>query len=280
MSSSGTVSWPPEAPVWKFLWEVLDGKSEAIAFRDVYYKGIKVLHRASLPMIRVQYDGGAGGPYKDQLSSGNMQRPVAVYEGTNPDYRFLVVESYHVIGRYRLLNRWIFRSDGIILPQLYSAGLQHPANHRHHTYWRFDWDIDGAANNLALQHALTSQDWGYGPGWIPRTSELSSIHIGDNRWAVLKKGTGRGFLIDKGPFDGASDWFSRLDVAITAYHGPEDLGGALGGPNDDEIWRHVNGENTDGADIVMWYVAHLAHEAHDGGDEWHVCGPILRQFGY
>ncbi|WP_433655280.1 hypothetical protein ACQPW1_30855 [Nocardia sp. CA-128927] len=50
--------------------------------------------------------------------------------------------------------------------------------------------------------------------------------------------------------------------------------------NDDELWRHVNGENTDGADIVMWYVAHLSHEAHDGGDEWHVCGPILRQFGY
>ncbi|MFX0579371.1 hypothetical protein [Nocardia nepalensis] len=280
MSASGTVSWPPEAPVWRFNWEIIDGNSEAIAFRDVFYRGIKVLHKASLPMIRVQYDSGDG-PYKDALSAGNMRRPVAVYEGSPaPNFRFLVVESYHTIGRYRLLNRWIFRSDGIILPQLYSAGLQHPANHRHHVYWRFDFDIDGLANNLALQHALTSQNWGYGPGWIPRTVELSTIHIGDNRWAVLKKGTNRGYLIDKGPFDGASDWFSRMDVAITLYHGPEDLRGALGTSNDDQLWQHVNGENVDGQDVVMWYVAHLRHEAHDGGDEWHVCGPILQSFGY
>lgn len=279
MSSSGSVRWPPQAPVWTFTWEVIDGNSEAIAFRDVRYRGIKVLHKASLPMIRVQYDSD-NGPYKDQLSSGNMQGPVKVYEGTNPSYRFLVVESYHTIGRYRLLNRWIFRSDGIILPQLYSAGLQHPSNHRHHCYWRLDFDIDGAANNLALQHALTGTDWGYGPGWIPRTTELSTIHIGDNVWAVLKKGTGRGYLINKGPFDGASDWFSRLDVAVTAYHGPEDRKGALGTAWDDQVATHVNGENIDGTDVVFWYCAHLSHIAHDGGDEWHVCGPILQPFGY
>ena len=164
MSQSGTVSWPPGAPVWSFSWDITDGNTEAIAFRNVFFKGIKVLHKASLPMIRVQYDSG-NGPYKDQLSSFNMQGPVKVYEGSpGAGYRFLVVESYHTIGRYRLLNRWIFRSDGIILPQMYSAGLQHPSNHRHHCYWRFDFDIDGASNNLALQHALTGTDWGYGPG--------------------------------------------------------------------------------------------------------------------
>jgi hypothetical protein len=32
MSVSGTVSWPPGAPVWQFLWEMVDGNSEAIAF--------------------------------------------------------------------------------------------------------------------------------------------------------------------------------------------------------------------------------------------------------
>ncbi|MEV6280816.1 hypothetical protein [Nocardia sp. NPDC051832] len=280
MSVSGQVSWPPEAPVWNFVWQVVDGDSEAIAFLNVSYRGKKVLHKASVPMIRVHYDQG-GGPYKDQMSIGNMRRPVAVYEG-NPGsgFRFLVVESYHEIGRYRLLNRWIFRDDGIILPQMYSAGLQHPYNHRHHVYWRFDFDIDGAANNLALQHLPTGQDYGYGPGWHPKRTEVSTTHTGENRWAVMNKATDRGFLIDKGPFDGHSDWFGPRDVAVVGYRGAEDLRGGLGTAHDDQIPHHVNNENIDGQDVVMWYVAHLAHVAHDNGDEWHVCGPILRHFRY
>ncbi len=280
MSQSGIVSWPSRSPVWSFSWNVTDGDTEAIAFSNVFYRGIKVLHKASLPMIRVQYDSG-NGPYKDQLSSFNMQGPVKIYEGSpGAGFRFLVVESYHIIGRYRLLNRWIFRSDGIILPQLYSAGLQHPSNHRHHCYWRLDFDIDGASNHLALQHALTGTDWGYGPGWRPHTKEVATIHIGDNAWAVLRKGANRGYVIDKGPADGASDWFGRIDVAITAYRAQEDLRGALGTAWDDQIATQVSGESVDGQDVVMWYCAHLSHILHDNGDEWHVCGPILRPFGY
>jgi Cu2+-containing amine oxidase len=87
-------------------------------------------------------------------------------------------------------------------------------------------------------------------------------------------------LIRKGPFDGASDWFSTIDVAVAAYHGAEDMKGGLGTPQDDELWKHVNGENVDGQDVVLWYVAHLQHLVHDNGDEWHVCGPILQLFGY
>jgi len=276
--SAGRISWPPEAPVWTFLWEVADVDSEGIAFRDVFYRGKKVLHKASLPMIRVHYNSGDG-PYEDQLSAGNM-RNFKIYEGTNPAYRFLVVESYHEIGRYRIVNRWIFRSDGIILPQLHSAGLQHPATHQHHVYHRFDFDIVGASSNLALQKANTATDWGYGPGWIPRVNEIATIHIGPNVWAVIRKGTGTGYLIERGPFDGASDFFSRLDVCVTAYHGPEDRKGRLGTPSDDQLLTHVNGENIDGTDVVLWYCAHLQHDAHDSGDEWHVCGPILRPFGY
>lgn len=87
-------------------------------------------------------------------------------------------------------------------------------------------------------------------------------------------------MIEPGPFDGVVDSFGRNDVSVTLYHGPEDLRGALGTSSDDRIWQHVNGENVDGQDIVLWYCAHLQHQVHDGADEWHVCGPILRPFGY
>jgi hypothetical protein len=251
--------------------------SESIAFRDVFFRGKKVFHKASLPMIRVQYDSGIA--YKDPLAGNNMVGPVKVSDFTQFGHRFVVVESYHRIGRYHLVNRWFFRDDGIIQPQLHSAGLQHDSNHRHHVYWRFDFDIAGAASNLALQKANIGTNWGYGPGWIPRVNEIAIIHIGPNLWAVLNKQNNLGYLISKGPFDGASDGFSSFDVAVVAYHGAEDLKGRLGTASDDQIRTHVNGENVDGQDIVLWYVAHLFHDAHDSGDEWHVCGPILQPFG-
>lgn len=280
--SSGTVSWPPEAPLWTFLWEVADYDSEAIAFRNVVFRGKKVAHKMSLPMIRVQYDLAGAGPYKDSLRGSNMPGPVKVYEGTNPSYRFLVVESYHTIGRYRLTNRWIFRSDGIILPQLYSAGLQHPSDHRHHCYWRFDFDIDGSATDLALWYKRAEgTNWGYGPGWFPIRNEGQFTRWGSNQvFAAINKPNNIGYLVEPGPFDGVVDGFARNDVSVVLYRGTEDLKGALGAAGDDQIWQHVNGENVDGQDIVLWYCAHLAHHASEGPDEWHVCGPILRPFGY
>jgi hypothetical protein len=283
VSSGGLVQWPPEAPVWSFQWQMTDGDTEAISFTDVRYKGQRVLYKASLPMIRVQYDGPAG-PYKDALSNGNMQGPVKVYEGTNPAYRFLVVESYHTIGNYRLTNRWIFRSDGIILPQLYSAGLQAPYNHRHHAYWRFDFDIVGAANNLALEHLPVGTDWGYGPGWLPYSTESVVARSPRSTYAVLNKGnplgTTTGYLIAPGPFDGVADGFGRLDAAVLVYHAAEDLRGRLGTSQDDQILTQATGESINGQDLVLWWCAHLDHHASEGGDEWHVCGPILQPFGY
>jgi hypothetical protein len=289
VSVSGQVSWPPEAPVWTFRWEVIDGDSEAIAFRDVQFRGRKVFHKASLPMIRVQYDS-AHGPYKDSLSIRNMKGPVKVYEHLQSGFRHLVVESYHTgydLGRYRLVNRWMFRIDGLILPQLVSAGLQHPSTHRHHVYWRFDFDIAGAANNLALEHPPTSStNWGYGPGWRPIPGEQQTYGFSSatpwwpSAWAVINKPTVIGYMIEPGPRDGMADDFSNFVMSLNAYHGREDLKGRLGTPSDDQVWKHIDGESVDGQDVVFWYVAHLHHHYPGPEFEWHACGPLLWPFGY
>ena len=280
MSSFGRVSWPPEAPLWTFDWGVADyPDSEAIAFRNVFFRGKKVFHKASLPMIRVQYDSGDG-PYKDSLSGNNMVGPVKVYDFTQFGHRFVVVESYHRIGRYHLLNRWFFRDDGIVQPQLHSAGLQHDSNHRHHVYWRFDFDIIGASDNLALEWSPGGPDYGYGPGWRPVRFEEAILNFTGHRMAVLRKGGNLGYMLDRGEFDGNADNFSIWDVWVVRYQGAEDLSGRLGTSYDDQIYQHVTGEVIDGQDVVLWYCAHLSHLASHGGDEWHVCGPILRSFGY
>jgi hypothetical protein len=279
MSVFARVSWPAEAPVWTFLWELNDGDTEAIAFRDVFFRGRKVLHKASLPMIRVRYDSG-NGPYKDQLSIGNMDRPVKVYEHFQGGFRHLVVESYHRIGRYHLLNRWFFRQDGLILPQLHSAGLQHPSTHQHHVYWRFDFDIEGSSNNLPLEYSPgQSTNWGYGPGWRPLVGE-EAIYSSNTSWAILNKESNRGYKINRGQFDGRPDFFGRLNGAIVAYRGAEDLRGRLGSASDDGLYQHITGEPVNGADVVMWYVAHLQHVYHGPEFEWHACGPLLWPIRY
>ncbi|MER7544100.1 hypothetical protein [Actinomadura sp.] len=279
MTVYGRVSWPPEAPKWTFLWELVDGDTEAIAFRDVYFKGIKVLHKASLPMIRVHYDSGAG-PYKDQLGIGNMRVPVKVYEHVQSGHRHLVVESYHVISRYHIVNRWFFRDDGLIQPQLHSAGLQHNATHQHHVYWRFDFDIGGASNNLPLEHDPgQTTNWGYGPGWRPIRGE-EAFWFWNRSWAVINKQSGLGYLLNRGEFDGKSDSFGRIEGAAVAYRASEDLKGRLGSRFDDEIYQHVTGESVDGKDVVLWYVAHLQHIYHGPEFEWHVCGPLLWPLRY
>lgn len=279
MSSSAQVNWPPEAPVWRFRWEAIDGDSEAIAFRDVFFRGMKVLHKASLPMIRVHYESN-NGPYKDQLSTWNMQGPVKTYEHNQSGFRHLVVESYHIIGRYHLINRWFFRSDGLILPQLHSAGLQHPATHQHHVYYRFDFDIEGPAGDLALAHMNTGGNWGYGPGWMPLPKETWQVTISANSWAVIDKQTQRGYLINRGPNDAPCDAFEPADMYVVAYHGEEDLKGRLGSPGSADIFSHINNENIDGQDLVFWYVSHLHHQypGHDG--DWHVVGPLLWPIRY
>jgi hypothetical protein len=279
MSASGQVSWPPEAPVWTFRWQLLDGDFEGLAFRDVAFRGRKVLHKGSLPMILVRYDHGAG-PYKDSLSSANAPNPVLVHEGTGSGFRFLSVECYHRIGNYRLIDRWIFWNDGLIQPRLLSRGLQYPSNHQHNVYWRFDFDIDGAANNLALQHTFAGTDWGFGPGWKPLTIEQSTDGVGDDVYAVLNKQSNRGYKIVHGQFDGAPDWLSPLNAAVTTFRPDEDLKGRLGTPGGDQLWKHINGEDVNGKDVVFWYVAHLKHSGDDSGDEYHACGPDMWPIRY
>lgn len=72
------------------------------------------------------------------------------------------------------------------------------------------------------------------------------------------------------------------DAVPTRYHGNEDFRGALGTPHDEQLFSLYNGghEPTRATDLVLWYCAHLSHEASDDGDEWHVCGPILSPFGF
>jgi Cu2+-containing amine oxidase len=193
----------------------------------------------------------------------------------------VMLDAYHTIGNYKLTERWTFWQDGQVYPRLFSAGLQCPYDHRHHAYWRLDFDIDGPSNNLALEYNTTTPNLGWGPGWHVKTREIVRVKNPATRraWAILNKGTGRGYMVVPGPNDGIADNFSSGDLWVLRYHGAEDKHGNQGNAATDGLAAYVNGEDVDGQDIVLWYCGHLAHAPHDGGAELHHVGPSLIPFG-
>ena len=288
MSASGHVVWPsPADPIWRFDWILADSPDqEGIVIRNASYRGRQVFYKASLPSLRVQYDGVCG-PYKDPLSYTNAvpttrcpQSRVCQYSYVAGGLRAICVESFHKIGSYRLTDRWVFWENGHVYPRLYSAGLQCNDNHRHHAYWRFDFDIGGASNDLVLEYNTYAGNVGWGNGWEPQRVETSRVKAAASgrTWAVLDKGSQRGYFIYPGANDGMPDTFSNRDLWILRYRGSEDKHGNQGDRFDDGLHAYLNGEGVDAEDVVVWYCGHLAHEAHGGGDEWHHVGPNLVPF--
>src|SRR6266496_979010 len=211
MSGAGSIVWPsPSESLWRLNWSLTDNP-EGVVISQAYYRGHQVFYKASLPSLRVQYSGPCG-PYKDPLTFGNSQTTshfpnahVGVYSYVSNGLRGLGIESYHRIGAYRLTHRWVFWEDGQVSPRLYSAGLQCNYDHRHHAYWRFDFDIDGAPDDLVLEYNTYTGNLGWGPGWHAKEHEITRIkNIGSQRsWAVLNKPSGRGYHILPGPNDGS-----------------------------------------------------------------------------
>jgi Cu2+-containing amine oxidase len=289
MAEAGSIVWPSASePLWQFNWRLADSPDEeGIVISQARYRGHQVFYKASLPSLRVQYDGPCG-PYKDPLNYNNSHTTsgcpttrVCTLSYVSNGFRALQVQSYHTIGSYRLFHRWVFWEHGWVYPRLYSMGLQCPYNHRHHAYWRFDFDIDNSSSDLVLEYNAGSPNIGWGPGWTPLTSEQSRIkNPATNRsWAVLDTSSNRGYHIRPGPNDGVADAFSNRDLWVLRYHGSEDLNGNQGSASSDALAPYLNNEDVNGQDVVVWYVGHLFHTYDPSHDEWHQVGPNLDPFG-
>jgi hypothetical protein len=281
MAVAGSIVWPgPGEPLWRFNWRLADSPDEeGVVISSALYRDRQVFYKASLPSLRVQYDGPCG-PYKDPLNYNNSQTTtrcptarVCVYSYVSAGVRGLSVESYHRIGAYRLTHRWVFWEDGQVYPRLWSAGLQCNYNHRHHAYWRFDFDIEGSADDQLLEYNTYN-------GWQTLATETSTVKYPPSRrsWAVMNRASGRGYHIYPGPNDGQADTFSNRDLWALRYQASEDRSGRQGTAYDDGLAAYINGENINGQDLVVWYCGHLFHDASHGGDDWHSVGPDLVPF--
>jgi hypothetical protein len=274
MGEVGHIVWPSASePIWEFDWQLADSPdAEGIVISRASYRGHSVLYKASLPSLRVRYNGACG-PYKIPLNYDHVLPSekcpgsrVCIYsfvwENLGGSWRGLSLEALY--GGYRILlgpgpgqlhhlykveQRWTFWDDGQVNPGFNAMRFNHCHDlDRFHVYWRLDFDIDTPGNNLALEYNSYTGDLGWGNGWQPLTSEISRLqgpHTGPvwRSWMVLNKASGRGYIIWPGDYDGtgASDPFSNRDIWVVRYRASEDRHGNQGDAHTDGLEEYLGG---------------------------------------
>jgi hypothetical protein len=193
-------------------------------------------------------------------------------------------------GWYRYVSEWRLHADGTIRPRFGFSAVTSSCVcnvHHHHVYWRLDFDIRTAGNNVVREY----NSWPWFSHWHTMRFETrrSRSTLFNRRWQVRNAATGEAYDIVAGLDDGVAtaspDWpFPQGDVWIVRYRGSEIDNGvhATGPPYEANIDNFVNGESIENTDVVVWYGAHFTHDVnHEAPGEFgHVVGPELRNVNW
>jgi hypothetical protein len=308
------VTWPAVNPVWDFCWlrpsvsSLANG--EGIRISSVKFQGVTILRDAHIPVLNVQYDaGGCGGSvlcYRDWFDqeraftcaptvsagyctgtttavntvcnhpgtdAGTFSGVAVVDKGTS-----LKLTSEAQAGWYRYIATWEFYPDGSMTPGMEITAVNSSCvafTHRHHAYWRLDFDLNGGTkNSVDLITPGGSQNIS--------TETMFSDTLGNRSfWRVSASGTPVRVDVMRNPGDGSADGdaFARGDGWLLAYRNTEIDDGPHGQSQcPADLGNYLNGENVAGADVVLWVHAKLVHKGETGGQA-HDCsifGPTVR----
>lgn len=261
---------------WTFDYSIND-KDSGLVLTDVKFRDMKILYRASMPVMRVEYLNDACGPYADILKPTLLRpatqgapesacngQPQCTRTYTQNGEKMLEVGSNWQVGEYQIYQTYYFSENGYFDARVYSRGLQCLVDHSHHAHWLFDFDLDDAGNDIVIR----------ADGSTPAT-EFNDLRSESDGWQILDQVSGNKVNLIPADDDGEPDDFSKVDVAVRVWRSNE-VGrwqlGARGEIGD----NFLNGESVDGKDIVLWYVSHLPHTASEGPSIWHASGPRIQ----
>lgn len=283
------------------------GDASGVELLNVRYRGRLVLRQAHMPVLNVLYASGA--TFRDWMSEETRfsaqgtdpvgrgwrlcgKDPLTILERTDNDAgNFQGVAFFHdgnelrIVSElqaawYRYVSEWRLVDDGTIKPRMGFAGTKDPQTcqrHNHHAYWRFDFDMEGAANDIVEQ---VNDSGGIIPDSVPIKRETARRRRHPAQaWDVLDKDTRHGYRIVPGPHDGTADAYGVADLWFLRHRSSEvHEGGFMGNKRDTmaHLNKFLNDENIDGANLVVWYAGHFMHdelapEPHQG----HMVGPDL-----
>jgi hypothetical protein len=280
-----------------------------IELQYVNYKGKRVLRRANVPILNVQYDHDACGPFRDWqwqesmieangddvvpgfrlcptpaktiLDSGSDQGNflgVAVYVDGLEE---VVLASEMEAGWYRYISEWRLHANGTIKPRFGFSAVTDSCvcnPHHHHVYWRLNFDVGNTKKNVVEEYndppISGSSNWHLIKFETKRLRNPSS----NRKWRIQNQQTSKGYLINPGANDGIADSFGKGDIWFLKNRPNQFDDGivALGSPSEAQIDNFVNHELIKNKDIVVWYAAHFTHIAtHDDTTTGHIVGPDL-----
>jgi len=315
-----TIPQADGSPLWSFLVIRPSASSgmnaSGVELRNVRYRGKLVLFQAHAPILNVQYDGNACGPFRDwlfeeswiQADGTNVvpgirrsQTPAqTILESGSDSGNFRGVAIYRVgqetvlvselqAGWYRYVSRWRFHDNGTIRPRFGFSAVRNSCVcnvHHHHVYWRFDFDIGTAENNEVREFnapPISPPDNWHTFQFEARRRRRPEL---SRRWQVRNTQTGDAYDLIPGADDGVADTFGRGDVWVLRFNEGQIDDGISAAPSQAgasqanapaDINRFINGESTLNQDVVVWYAAHFTHDLHEeNGHVGHTVGPTLR----
>jgi hypothetical protein len=309
----GEINWNG----WIFRYWIDNGNEEGLVIENVQYKGRGVLRKASMPVVRVKYKGDASavgsgcGPFADKFFNLSLKgifspalshhtiRPfpgkngasdVVAYQRVAADgTEILGIFVYAEIGGYRLWHGWNFTNHGRIEPTLFSSGWSCPDgsvknDHKHHPYWRLEFSINGARNDIWELRSRGGQK----PIARKLTDEQDLRRGVDEEVAIIVGAPNiaqHAIVLYPKDVNHNSDppgrpWFefARIDAAVRVYKPDEDRGWEFGARG--ELGYMDIPEPLENKENVLWISSHLEHVYVIGKDDenhnnWHWTGPVI-----
>ncbi len=262
---------------WSFDYQV-GNRLDGLSLTKVKYKGVDILGRASLPVMRVFYDNNDCGPYADRMGgdltpiSWANNAVVVLREFTQSGRQWLEIGIQDTIGNYVIYQSWYLSADGIMDGHIFSKGLQCNTDHIHYPYWRMDFDLAGVDNDQLRK--CVGSDWQI----VSSESNDNVTTANSHRWQVRDTVTGDSVNIEFGTAGWSDvgggtvipeDTFVNNLILSRRYQQGEDVGWLHGAQS--EV-PYNNGESIDSEDIIIWYKSYMPHSASEGPDLWHSTG--------
>ena len=279
--------------VWNFIVvrpSVSSGtKGSAVELLNVNYRGKRLLTRAHVPILNVQYNGNACGPYRDwQYQEGMFTANGTDVPGTNGSIRMCTSPPQTILesgtdtgnfrgvaiydnkeevtlvseleaGWYRYISRWTLTDSGVIKPRFGFGATSNSCVcniHTHHFYLRLDFDINTATENVVTDNLPSGNVEIMTEAMRPRVDRVHQT------WTISNFVSGESVVLRPGPWDGNWDKYGKGDVWVLLNKpGEIDDGVSCTSCTGSfiNLAPFVNGETTYRTDIVVWYGAHFNH---------------------
>ncbi len=269
--SAGSVNWEG----WTLDYEV-SSRYDGMSLSNVSYQGVKVLERASMPVMTVFYENNACGPYADRLGgtglpvnwAGSSSVVNRTFTQNGETWREIGFQDQ--IGAYVLYQVWYLSGSGQIQAHIFAKGLQCQTDHLHYPFWRLDFDLFGTGDDQIRRHT--------GTAWEVYSHEFDAAATAANNHQWQVRDAGNGMTVDIA-FD-TNTWNVPGTVIPESMYANNQVYGRLYQSSEAGDWtdgaitsvQGNNGENINGQDTVLWYRGYLPHLASEGGALWHSTG--------